>query len=156
MNKWAIKRLRECGFDEIRAKNSLQSNDGDVGASLEALLYEAFQLSSSSSSSSSPSDVDRDEIASLREDEMMAVTSIYGDLFEEKIANKLWVMKLQLEHIVKLVEGGGGGAEEKKKSVDTRPICTFFAKGNKKSEKVLSRFQLSPVTHFAPKAYVCV
>ena len=144
MNRWALKRLRESGFDEIRAKASLESNDGDVGASLESLLDEAFQFSSTASSSL---DVDRDEIATLREDEMMAVTSIYGDLFEEKIADKLWVMKLKLEHIVKLVEGVSDVDGKKNPALDTRPICTFFAKG------IWNKFELLGRKRIGAEAY---
>ena len=140
-----MKRLRECGFDEIRAKKSLEENDGDVGASLESLLDEAFHLSTSPPPPP-PAEIDREEIATLRQDEMMAVTSIYGDMFQEKIADKLWVMKLGLDHILKLVEGGSSDADKKRQIVDTRPICTFFAKGKCRYGKKCKLRHESPAT----------
>ena len=140
-----MKRLRESGFDEIRAKQSLEDNDGDVGASLEALLDEAFGISASRAP-----DADlpyREEIATLREDEMTAVTSIYGDMFQEKIADKLWVMKMGLDHIIRLAEGGVSDADKKKNQVvDTRPICTYFAKGKCRYGKRCKLRHESPAT----------
>ena len=78
----------------------------------------------------------------------MAVTSIYGEAFEEKIADKLWVMKLKLEHIVKLVEGGESETDRKKREgvVDNRPICTFFAKGKCRYGKRCKLRHDSPAT----------
>jgi hypothetical protein len=79
----------------------------------------------------SPSDEapEMEEIKTMREDEMMALTSIYDEMFQEKIPDKQWIIKLQLDHIKRLVFKSDAKETTTTSSEDNKPICTFFVRG---------------------------
>ncbi|ELT89228.1 hypothetical protein CAPTEDRAFT_73423, partial [Capitella teleta] len=118
------------GFDRSYCETALDENDGDIGYALEMLLCKCFEDILSV-------EVDENEISVIdvqeqREEEKMALESIYAEAFSERIPNKVWSLNLQLTHLTEISTGGA----EKKSSTDLKqkqkngPLCKFFKRGN--------------------------
>ena len=130
------------GFHKTRCAAALKENDGDLGLSLESLMSQCFNVPL-------PHDDDNDgpkdnqgqtleEILEQRSEEKMALESIYGDRFIERIPNRVWVVLLELPHLTELI-----GSTHKAKTMQQNmrelqskqsakshlPVCRFFQKG---------------------------
>ncbi|GFO15860.1 ATP-dependent RNA helicase dhx36 [Plakobranchus ocellatus] len=127
---------RGCGFSSDHCHEALQLMDGDVGAALEYLLNDLFNISldvGTGENLTADSEVDA-ELLEAREEEKMALQSIYEAAFEERIPNKCWVLSLDLAELSDIVQTNPDeeakndprhkAAEEKEKKV-----CQFYMKG---------------------------
>lgn len=99
------------GFSKRHCLEALEVTQGDVGVALEVLLSQYFRLglkfpfiisNSSMSNGDSTESVTRQlgEILQQREDEKCVLESIYESAFEERIANRLWVLNLELDYLL--------------------------------------------------------
>ena len=114
-----------CGFSQQQCKETLQLCDGDVGAALEYLLTELKSNDQPGEVNGCDGDVPS-EIAEIREDEKLALQSIYEHRFEERLLNRVWVLHLELPELKELLNF--------KKSVpckeEIQEICKFYKKGH--------------------------
>ncbi len=129
-DNFALKKLEAYGFHPARCAEALsKSKDGDVGIAFESLMADCFNLKFDSSSGES--DNHKDE-------EKMAIESIYPETFSELIPNKLWELKLDLPHVLKAAEDNDINAKNpKNKKPKTRAelekdpgVCQFFLRGH--------------------------
>lgn len=114
--------------------------DGDLGAALEYLLTElksldgTAKLSSSSPLSDGKTEIPED-IWALREEEKMALQSIFEHRFVERLVNRVWVLHLELPELKQLLNFGGSGATlassgfAKKEVQSVREVCRFYKRG---------------------------
>lgn len=102
------------GFEKNHCNEALTVSNGDVGLALELLLSQYFKLGVSFTSLSLPgvpqngnvskplSADDLEYIATQREEEKTALESIYENSFEERVPNRVWVVKLSLDYLIDL------------------------------------------------------
>ena len=115
------------GFHKDRCKEALHVCDEDVGMALEYLHAECFNLNNANTPV--PKE-DMADIVEQRNDEMVALKSIYEDRFIERIPQKLWIVKLDLPHLDKLTQPVRS-TKTKTPLIDSdnREVCRFFKKG---------------------------
>ncbi|KAL4238484.1 ATP-dependent RNA helicase [Mactra antiquata] len=123
----AINKLMRYGFHKTRCTEALQVCDGDVGLSLEYLLAECFHLSNNDDEELSKDD--KQEIAELRNDEIMALQAIYEDKIVERIPCKVWAFTMELPVLDELAKPQNDRKKEKKEIVDNRDVCRFYLRG---------------------------
>jgi hypothetical protein len=103
-----INKLERYGFYKRHCLEALEVTQGDVGVALEVLLYQYFKLRlrfpsiisinfMSNGESAESVTHQFSEILQQREDEKCVLESIYQSAFEERKANCLWVLNLQLD-----------------------------------------------------------
>ncbi|XP_046351215.2 putative ATP-dependent RNA helicase DHX57 [Haliotis rufescens] len=131
INQFGIQKLARYGFDKERCIEALKACDEDIGASLERLLCESFNLLKV--------DVPQDgeqtseewqEILDARMEEMTALQSIYDDKFEERIANKIWILHLDLESLNQILHPTPSKPRQMVKRQYDKNICKYFQKGS--------------------------
>ncbi|CAL1534588.1 unnamed protein product, partial [Lymnaea stagnalis] len=129
-NIFAVKKLQRCGFSTEHCQEALLICDGDVGAALEYLLNDLFNITLSVSETTDDSELDQ-AIFAARDEEKMALESIYDVAFEERIPNTLWVLNLELPELSQLLSQRAVPSASKKseKSID-RKLCPFYLKGS--------------------------
>ena len=159
---WAHARLASVGFHKSRCSNALERTQGDCGAAMELLMVEGFGLklpgrpgvggSSSDPEDCSPGEIvptswrehveedDDDGLEDMeqREEEKMALESIYESSFQEKIAGRVWELNLPLEHLWRYLPGGSKDpkrAPPKPKDPNEKKVCKFFSAGHCKFGK---------------------
>ena len=109
-------------------------------------------------------EINWEEIKEQRADEIMALESIYGSGFTELISNRVWIIKLQLEHLSALLEKQSCGAKglslrrqnftSQKKDTTGGKLCEFYQKGacrfgrNCKYKHVLFRDAHQPEAYY--------
>ncbi|GFG32216.1 hypothetical protein Cfor_02033 [Coptotermes formosanus] len=139
---------------------ALELTHGDVGVALEVLLSQYFKLGltfpfiinnnsiTNGNNDESATNLQSYEILQQREEEKCALESIYDSAFEERIANRLWVLNLQLEYLLDFYSNNDGRENEQNnkrgldkdrdsscdrdlsRTVKSQPqFCRFFAKG---------------------------
>jgi hypothetical protein len=101
----------------------LEVTQGDVGVALEVLLSQYFKLGLTfpfimSNNSIRNGDTGEgitnlsSEILQQREEEKCALESIYESAFEERIANRLWVLNLRLDYLLDFYSDNDGKEKE--------------------------------------------
>ena len=116
-------------------QEALQLTDGDVGAALEYLLNDLFNISLDIKDADNVSDLTEEidpELLEARNDEKMALESIYDTAFEEKIPNKCWAVNLELPELAELInktlrQGMENDVNHKPKK--EKKLCDFYLKG---------------------------
>ncbi|CAL9683143.1 unnamed protein product [Knipowitschia caucasica] len=124
---FAIGKLCRYGFDRERSKQALESHDGEFGFTLEQLLQEVFS-ERYGQRVVCPHDLDNvpmDECLSQRQEEALALTAIYGERFNERIANAVWTISLDVPFLSHKVATG----QKSSQKVHIRDVCRFFLKG---------------------------
>ncbi|KAI8788572.1 ATP-dependent RNA helicase DHX57 [Biomphalaria glabrata] len=130
-----IKKLQRCGFSLELCEEALQICDEDVGAAMEYLLNDFFDIRLSikdTEATDTGSDLYR-EVLEAREDEKMALKSIYDEAFEERIMGKVWALNLELQELTNLLKQKQTLQTCVKKTEDKntdRKVCPFYRKGN--------------------------
>ena len=114
-----------CGFSRQLCEEALQVCDEDVGAALEYMLTELRSLDLPLDSSSTEGDLPQ-EIIEQREEEKLALKSIYEHRFEERIANRVWLLHLDLPELKEMLHFQKGFESKKEK----REVCRFYRKGH--------------------------
>jgi len=159
-SSFGLKKLLGIGFHRSRCIEALDKTDGDVGAAIEIMMAESFDLmlrlkdtgsssdpedsicpgeivSSNSISSDGRHNMDDidEELIEQRNDEKMALESIYETAFTEKLTGKVWELRLPLEHLWKYLPGGKMDPKAKKDKDKKDPrfdknVCQFFLNGH--------------------------
>lgn len=106
---FAILKLESYGFNKGHCIEALDHCKGDVDEALILLFSKYF--SSYVTQNKPPIEYDENEILELRNDEISALESIYDNAFEVKEPNKVWQLKLKIDHL--LIHSP---SEQKKKS----------------------------------------
>ena len=115
VNKYAINQLTKYGFHASRVTESLEACNDDCGEAIERLMTHCFDLSVSD---------DHENTDEHKLDEKMALESIYGETFKEKIPGKLWQFELEVPTLEKYIR-----IEEKPKRQLAKDVCRFFIQG---------------------------
>uniref|UniRef100_A0A667YGD4 Putative ATP-dependent RNA helicase DHX57 n=1 Tax=Myripristis murdjan TaxID=586833 RepID=A0A667YGD4_9TELE len=123
------------GFDRERSKQALESGGGEFGATLEQLLHQVFseRYGQKAVSPEGVQGVPMDECLSQRQEEALALAAIYGERFNERIANAVWTVTLDLSFLSDKAAKNGGQVRSRNGSStgsgDFRDICRFYLKG---------------------------
>lgn len=108
------------GFYRSHCLEALDLTHGDVGVALEVLLSQYFKLGlkfpfiinnnsiTNGNNGESATNHRSSEILQHREEEKCVLESIYDSAFEERIANRLWVLNLQLEYLLDFYSNSDG------------------------------------------------
>lgn len=118
-----------CGFSTELCQEALQICEGDAGAALEYLLNELFNINltvAKEDDVASGEGETEQEILEAREEEKLALQSIYDSDFEECIPNKVWLLNLKLPELHELLENRSHKRIEKKVE---KQLCPFYLKG---------------------------
>lgn len=121
------------GFDRERGKQALESGGGEFGATLEQLLHQVFseRYGQKAVSPDGLDGVPMDECLSQRQEEALALTAIYGERFNERIANTVWTVTLDLLFLSENASRNGqrAGSRRGGEAVNIRDVCRFYLKG---------------------------
>ncbi|KAK5607125.1 hypothetical protein CRENBAI_007306 [Crenichthys baileyi] len=123
---FAIGKLCRYGFDRERSKQALESGGGEFGVTLEQLLLQVFS-ERYGQKAVSPDDLQglpMDECLSQRQEEALALAAIYGERFNERIANAVWTVSLDLPFLSDKPFKNRGEAVGK----TSRELCKFYLK----------------------------
>ncbi|XP_071787163.1 putative ATP-dependent RNA helicase DHX57 [Asterias amurensis] len=142
VNKYAVLKLLKYGFHRDHCKEALEETDGDVGKAVEHLLKTCFETSSKKSKKKrTKSQGEQDNEALMkeaflqREEEALALSSIYRDDFEERIPNQIWVMTFDLPHVTDHFQVKARQLHDRKQqmveqSLSNVNICRFYQQGH--------------------------
>ena len=133
-SSYAVKKLLQCGFERKRCLDALSENDGDLGAALESLLCSCCELSQLGKENPDYNEEKFQEAVQQRQEEIMALESIYDDAFTEVITDSVWTIKLSLPFLLeafkpKPTRGNGNKSKSAKKPETSGDICRFFLRG---------------------------
>ncbi|KAM4570366.1 putative ATP-dependent RNA helicase DHX57 isoform 2-T2 [Odontesthes bonariensis] len=127
---FAIGKLCRYGFDRERSKQALESGGGEFGATLEQLLHDVFseRYGQKAVSPDGVQGVPMDECLSQRQEEALALAAIYGERFNERIANAVWRVTLDLSFLSHDAAKNGGqtGGRHAGGAANSRGICRFY------------------------------
>ena len=147
-NNFGLQKLLGIGFHKSRCLSALSRTDGDVGAALELIMSESFDVHCSVGDNhhdASPGEIVSSdfveeertnnsvhidqELLDQRNDEKMALESIYETQLTEKIVGKVWELRLTLEHLLNYLP------KEKEKPTkkgekENKNICPYFLAGH--------------------------
>ncbi|XP_028844467.1 putative ATP-dependent RNA helicase DHX57 [Denticeps clupeoides] len=126
---FALGTLCRYGFDRERSHLVLETGSGDVGETLELLLYQLFSERYGDKALAPtvvPSPVPGD-CASLRQEEALALTAIYGERFCQRITDRVWTIDLQLDW---LLSAGKRTNSKPKQTSSATQVCKFYLKGS--------------------------
>lgn len=132
-SSYAVKKLLQCGFEKKRCTDALKQNDGDLGAALESLLCNCCELNQLGKKNPVYSEEMFQEAAIQRQDEVMALESIYNEAFTEVIADSVWTIKFSLPFLLEEFKPNNSGGSKKsktaKKAEKAANVCRFFLQG---------------------------
>lgn len=133
-NQFALKRLTQCGFHKSRCLAALSRCDDDVGAALESLVSSCCNIKFTNKD-----DTDNAETIELakqqRDEECLALKSIYDDKFSESISDKLWTMNISMDFLEEKfkmplkTQAKNDTRKVKKQQFQSKNICRFFLMG---------------------------
>ncbi|XP_068442891.1 putative ATP-dependent RNA helicase DHX57 [Clinocottus analis] len=128
---FAIGKLCRYGFDRERGKKALESSGGEFGATLEQLLCQIFseRYGQKSVFPDGLEAVPMDECLSQRQEEALALAAIYGERFNERIANSVWTVTLDLSFLSDITAKNDRRVQSQAGAVSIRDVCRFFLKG---------------------------
>ena len=133
-SSYAVKKLLKCGFEKMRCVEALKQNDSDLGAALQSLLCSCCGLSCLGRENPDYSDERFQEASVQRQEEAMALESIYNEAFSEVIADTVWTINFSLPFLLDKFKPNSSGKNTRKskanKKVETSAnICRFFLQG---------------------------
>ena len=139
---FGLQKLLGIGFHKSRCASVLSRTDGDVGAALELLMSESFGLASKVEEDTCPGEIissnmqenldknySEQDLLDQRQDEKMAVESIYDTLFTEKIPNKVWELRLTLKHLLKYLPKENNIPQKNADKTSDKNVCPYFLAG---------------------------
>lgn len=125
--------LHRYGFDRERARQALEVSGGDFGATLEQLLQQVFseRYGQKAVLPDGLKAVPLDECLAQRQEEAMALAAIYGDRFNERIANAVWTVTLDISLFMRGTASLSGPTRSLggREAADNRRVCQFYLKG---------------------------
>ena len=99
---------------------------------MEYLLNDLFNISLNVSGPADTTDVAEEvdtELLEARDEEKMALQSIYDTAFEERIPNKCWVLNLDLPDLAEIIKTTFNLGAESKNREESKELCKFYLKG---------------------------
>ncbi|GLH09540.1 Dosage compensation regulator [Gryllus bimaculatus] len=145
VNKFALARLQGYGFHKSHCAEALEITDGDVGTALEVLASKYFRVQTRFPNVKKLQEDEDEEGKELNfsgdlesaveqmKEEKCVLESIYESLFEERIANRVWLLHLEIPYLIDLYVKPKKNLEigkEQRKPKKEAEICRFFAKGH--------------------------
>ncbi|XP_075811962.1 putative ATP-dependent RNA helicase DHX57 isoform X2 [Microtus pennsylvanicus] len=132
VSPFAVQKLSRYGFNTGHCHLALRVCDGDLGAALEHLLDQCFseKFGERMRLSEAATRISLHECVEQRQEEALALRSICGEKFIERIQHRVWTIGLELEYLTnkfcKSKQKGGANSVR-----DTSPeTCRFYLKGN--------------------------
>ena len=105
---------------------------GDVGEAMSWLLSQL--MAKEDPAVLDESSLDLEMMKEAKEDEKMALESIYADAFHEKIPGRVWEIKLKIPSLLKYCQKTDQQLkkerESKQKAQDMKNVCQFFLRGH--------------------------
>ncbi|KPP56085.1 putative ATP-dependent RNA helicase DHX57 [Scleropages formosus] len=125
---FAVGKLCRYGFDRERGRRALEAGTGELGATLERLLQQVFseRYGAGVVAPEGLQSIPMDECLAQRQEEVLALTAIYGERFTERISNYVWTVSLDLQF---LAQKGRDRAPPKQGQAQLRDVCRFYLKG---------------------------
>uniref|UniRef100_A0A3Q2YXE0 Putative ATP-dependent RNA helicase DHX57 n=1 Tax=Hippocampus comes TaxID=109280 RepID=A0A3Q2YXE0_HIPCM len=126
---FAIGKLCRYGFDRERSKQALESCGGEFGVTLEHLLHQVYteRYGQEALSTAGLSAKPMDECLNQRQEEALALAAIYGDRFQERITNSVWVITLDALFLTDNI--GKSYSANKNGGKSSKRICQFYLQG---------------------------
>uniref|UniRef100_A0A0P6K381 Putative ATP-dependent RNA helicase DHX57 n=1 Tax=Heterocephalus glaber TaxID=10181 RepID=A0A0P6K381_HETGA len=131
VSPFAAQRLSRYGFNIEHCQAALRICDGDLGAALEHLLTQCFSetFGEKVKISKAAGRISLYECVEQRQEEALALKSICGEKFMERIQNRVWTIGLELEYLTS--KFCKSKQKESKNVQDTSfETCKFYLKGN--------------------------
>ncbi|XP_028711029.1 putative ATP-dependent RNA helicase DHX57 isoform X1 [Peromyscus leucopus] len=132
VSPFAVLKLSRYGFNTEHCQLALRICDGDLGAALEYLLEQCLSETFGERMRLSEAAVciSLQECVEQRQEEALALRSICGEKFIERIQNRVWTIGLELEYLTnkfcKSKQKGNANSVR-----DASPeTCRFYLKGN--------------------------
>uniref|UniRef100_G3SQK4 Putative ATP-dependent RNA helicase DHX57 n=1 Tax=Loxodonta africana TaxID=9785 RepID=G3SQK4_LOXAF len=128
----AVQKLCRYGFNTERCQAALRICDGDIGASLEHLLTQCFSetFGERMKTSEAVAHISLDECVEQRQEEALALKSICGEKFVERIPNRVWTIGLELEYLASKFCKSKQRGSTKTVQETSLETCKFYLKGN--------------------------
>uniref|UniRef100_A0A6B2E9L8 RNA helicase n=1 Tax=Phlebotomus kandelakii TaxID=1109342 RepID=A0A6B2E9L8_9DIPT len=98
MRFYAIRRIESYGFHKNHCQEALEYTKWDLDAALK-LLYDKY-FPPPIAEDNPPFQTTENELLEMREDEKSALESIYEKNFEERERNKVWQLRLKIDHLL--------------------------------------------------------
>ncbi|XP_054656138.1 putative ATP-dependent RNA helicase DHX57 isoform X1 [Dunckerocampus dactyliophorus] len=125
---FAIGKLCRYGFNRERSKQALESEGGEFGATLEKLLYQVYsECNKQEAFSHVLEGMSMEECLNQRQEEALALAAIFGDRFNERIANSVWVITLDLLFLTENISTNYSRSQPSGRS--SEKVCQFYLKG---------------------------
>ncbi|XP_008555927.1 putative ATP-dependent RNA helicase DHX57 [Microplitis demolitor] len=100
--RFASSKLESYSFHPNHCLEALSHAEGDFGRALEILFEKYYQVKPVNTGDADGfSEEDLNDILEKRDDEKQALESIYSEMFVEKIKNRLWLVKLKLDYLLR-------------------------------------------------------
>ncbi|XP_054728692.1 putative ATP-dependent RNA helicase DHX57 [Anastrepha obliqua] len=103
LRRFALLKLENYGFAPLHCVEAFEYCKGDTDAALLLLYSKYMRISNAHSDESSEllnSSISKEDLLEMRNDEKLALESIYDDIFEEKEKNTVWSLKFKIEHLL--------------------------------------------------------
>lgn len=148
---FAILKLESYGFHKSHCLEALEFCKGDVDAALELLFVKYFPAYTKSTNDDTTNRHNDNETLEMRRDEISSLQSIYDTSFEEQQPNRVWQLKLKIDHLLvhspsEQRKRNNAKIEQQKKAANhgkPMALCRNYAKGKCKYG---SRCRFSHVT----------
>ncbi|XP_061770530.1 putative ATP-dependent RNA helicase DHX57 [Nerophis ophidion] len=165
---FAIGKLCRYGFNRERCQQALKSGGGEFGATLENLLHQVYseRCTQEAVSTQDLKGMSMEECLNQRQEEALALTAIFGDRFNERITNSVWVVTLDPLFLTEDI--GIKNSSNQPGGRSSENICKFYLKsqgcrfGNKCKFKHQAPVQAAPdlkgpaqagISSFSPTEY---
>ncbi|KAM9298490.1 putative ATP-dependent RNA helicase DHX57 isoform 2-T3 [Morus bassanus] len=134
VSSFAVHKLSRYGFDSERCRRVLRSCNGNIGASLEYLLLQCFteRYGEKVQVSATAAEASQEECLEQRQEEAFALHSIYGEKFVERIQNRVWTFRLELEYLGNRLSKSKqkDGCTKDAAKQTSKEICKFYLQGS--------------------------
>ncbi|XP_055986573.1 putative ATP-dependent RNA helicase DHX57 [Sorex fumeus] len=127
----AVQKLSRYGFHTDRCRLALRACDGDVGAALELLLTQCFaEAFGDRVAVPEAAGASLDECVEQRQEEALALRSICGDRFTERIRNRVWTVGLDLDYLTSRFCKARPKDDAGHAQGLPQEVCRFYLKGS--------------------------
>ncbi|XP_058021031.1 putative ATP-dependent RNA helicase DHX57 [Ahaetulla prasina] len=134
VSSFAVQKLSRYGFDSEQCRAVLNSYNGNIGASLEHLLLQCFTEKFGKRMQLTEASVQANikDCFEQRQEEALALRSICGDKFVERIQNRVWIVTLELAYLTNILSKTKQGDSITSNLVNTNSqgICKYYLQGD--------------------------
>ncbi|KAG8123113.1 hypothetical protein E2320_018549 [Naja naja] len=130
VSSFAVHKLSRYGFDSEHCQAVLKSYNGNIGASLEHLLLQKVWKRMQLTEASVQANIK--DCFEQRQEEALALRSICGDKFVERIQNRVWTITLELTYLTNILSKTKQGNSITSNIVNTNSqgICKYYLRGD--------------------------